>query len=191
MSTPGEPQEASAPPWSTEEVELLDGSTATLRPVTPGDSESVADLFDRASTRSRYLRFHHEVNAITPAELVPYVQTDGANRFGVVAVLPTPDGERVVGIGHYFRTGTDIAEVAFLIDDEHQHLGIATHILRRLIEVARAHGIKTFEADVLGENKLMIEVFQACGYPVHTVLKYGEVHITVAIGRPPEPRNSD
>lgn len=163
-------------------VKLLDGTTATLRGVASNDTTLVRDLFQRVSSRSRYLRFHHAVKEIPPAELLHYTEVDGSNRFGLVVTVQTELGERAVGMGHYFRTGPDVAEVAFLVDDEHQHLGIGTHILSRLIEVARNCGIETFEADFLGENRLMMEVFQACGYPVCSVLKYGEIHVTVPIG---------
>ena len=41
---------------------------------------------------------------------------------------------------------------------------MGTRLLERLADIARAHGIATFEAEVLGHNRRMIDVFRSCGF---------------------------
>jgi acetyl coenzyme A synthetase (ADP forming)-like protein len=159
----------------------MDGSTVELRAIQPADIEMVRDLFRRVSPQSRYLRFHSHVSELSEADLIRFTTIDVEKVFGVVATLGERTGEKVIGVGHYFRTEPATAEVAFLVEDTHQGRGIATQILDALTETARTQGIDTFEAYVLGENRSMMDVFQAAGYPVHSVLKYGTLHVTFPI----------
>jgi len=163
------------------DVLLMDGSTVRLRAVGADDAGRLRDLFRRVSPRSRYLRFHSHVGQISDADLVRFTTIDDDRVFGLVATLGEGVGEQVISVGHYFRTEPATAEVAFLVEDTHQGRGIATQILDALTGTARAHGIDTFEAYVLGENGSMMEVFQAAGFPLHSVLKYGTAHVTFPI----------
>jgi GNAT superfamily N-acetyltransferase len=162
-------------------VVLLDGSTARLRPVTPADAAGLKELFARVTPRSRYLRFHHFVPRLTDEEARRYTAVDNPDLFGVVVTVG--HDERIAGVGHYFRVGKSTAEVAFLVDDPYQGHGIATLILEELVDVAWSRGIDTFEADVLGENRQMMEVFHGAGFPLQTMLKYGTLHVTFPISR--------
>ncbi len=72
---------------------------------------------------------------------------------------------------------------------EEQHgLGIATQLLDALATAARDNGINVFEADVLGENQEMMDVFRDSGYPVESHLKYGTYHVHVGVKKEGEPR---
>ncbi|MEO8456485.1 MAG: GNAT family N-acetyltransferase [Chloroflexota bacterium] len=163
------------------DVILVDGSTVRLRAIQHDDFERLRDLFRRVSPQSRYLRFHSHVGQISDADLGRFTAIDYETVFGLVATLGEDEAEQIIGTGHYFRTEPAIAEVAFLVEDTHQGRGIATQILDALTETARAHGIQTFEAYVLGENRSMMDVFQAAGFPLHAVLKYGTLHVTFPI----------
>jgi RimJ/RimL family protein N-acetyltransferase len=163
------------------DVLLKDGSTVRLRPIAPHDTELLRDLFHRTSPRSRYLRFHHQPGELSDQELIRFTDVDYANSFGLVASLGEATDERIIGIGHYFRSGQSSAEVAFLVEDSYQGRGIATQILDALTSIARANGIESFEADVLGENQSMMEVFRAAGYPLRSVLRFGTFHVEFLI----------
>jgi RimJ/RimL family protein N-acetyltransferase len=163
------------------QVALLDGSQARLRSIRPSDASGLKELFGRVTPRSRYLRFHHFVSGLTDEEARRYTGVDNPGIFGVVVTVESGGDERLIGVGHYFRGGTATAEVAFLVDDPYQGHGVATLILEELIEIAKRHGIETFEADVLGENRQMMEVFQRAGFPLRTILKYGTLHVSFSI----------
>jgi acetyl coenzyme A synthetase (ADP forming)-like protein len=159
----------------------MDGSTVRLRPVRPADADGLRSLFARLSPRSRYLRFHHDPGRISDDDILRFTGQSGDQAFGLIAELGETDDRRIIGVGHYFRLAPASAEVAFAVEDTHQGRGIATQILDGLAEAARAEGIEEFEADVLGENRSMMEVFRATGYPVHARLKYGTLHVTFPI----------
>src|SRR3990170_4991015 len=165
------------------DVLLKDGSTVRLRPARPDDDAAMAALFQRLSPRSVYLRFHHPMPSLSRAELRRYTHVDYDDTFALVATLGEPPDERIVAVGLYTRLepGSDHAEVAFTVEDSHQGRGIATQLLDHLAIAARDHDIRVFEADVLGENRSMLDVFRDSGFPLESRIKYGTYHVAFPI----------
>ena len=86
----------------------------------------------------------------------------------------------IVGLGQYVRAGT-AAEVAFVVEEDFQRLGIASRLLQRLAIVAHGAGITRLEADVLPENVPMLEVLRRSGLRIHESLRGGVVHATLLL----------
>jgi hypothetical protein len=55
------------------------------------------------------------------------------------------------------------AEIAFVVGDDYQRLGIATMLLDLLTIVAQANGIDRFSARVLGDNLAMRHILTRAG----------------------------
>jgi RimJ/RimL family protein N-acetyltransferase len=164
------------------DVLLKDGSTIRLRPIRPDDDEAMIAAFYRLSERTIYFRFHHPVQHMTKDEVKHYTRVDYENTFALVAITGEPPEEQIIGVGRYARLGdSDRAEVAFVVEDSHQGRGIATQLLDNLAAVARERGINTFEADVLAENRPMMEVLRESGFPVENKFEYGTFHVTFPI----------
>jgi RimJ/RimL family protein N-acetyltransferase len=87
----------------------------------------------------------------------------------------------IVGGARYVVSQPGCAEVAFAIDDPHQKLGIATHLIRHLIEIARANGLEEFIAEVLPDNAPMLKVFERCGLAMTMRRDRGVVHVRLAL----------
>jgi GNAT superfamily N-acetyltransferase len=51
-------------------------------------------------------------------------------------------------------------ELAFVVDEKYQGLGIATYLYEMLIRLAKERGLKGFNAAVLHTNKGMMKVFE-------------------------------
>jgi len=56
------------------------------------------------------------------------------------------------------------AEVAFLVADKFQNRGMGTHLLERIIHVARKEGVGALEAATLSENFNMKDMFVKAGF---------------------------
>jgi len=172
------------PPYPSQyetDVLLKDGSTVRLRPVRPEDAAAVRSLLERLSPRSIYLRYHRPMPHISEEEVRRFTHIDYHDTFALAATLGQPPAERIIAIGLYSRTGDDRAEVAFTVEDSHQGRGIATQLLDHLAAAARDHGIAVFEADVLSENRSMMDVFRDSGFPVESRIKYGTYHVAFPI----------
>jgi len=57
--------------------------------------------------------------------------------------------------------------------------GIGTWLLQRLIETARARGIRGFVGYVLSSNVRMLNLFHRCGFPVESRLESGIYTVTI------------
>jgi GNAT superfamily N-acetyltransferase len=152
---------------------------AVLRPARAQDRDGILALYSRLSERSVYLRFHrHLVNA--PADEIADESTpDFTDKFTVVA---EHEG-RLVALGSCERLAQqpERAGLAFVVEDSHQGMGLATAMLRMLAAIAAEQGVRWLEADVLVENGQMMAVFRESGYPLQTTLKFGVVHASFPI----------
>jgi acetyl coenzyme A synthetase (ADP forming)-like protein len=144
------------------DVALRDGSTVRIRPVRATDEAAIRAFLHGVSRDSIGFRFFGAPNLewVTTWSL----DVDYADRFGLVA--ETGDPSRIVSHASYVRFEADRAEVAFLVADDWQGLGISTIMLAHLAAAADHHGIATFVAEVLPANHRMISVFRDSGFPI-------------------------
>jgi len=88
-----------------------------------------------------------------------------ADRRGFGIVATTGDPPSIVAHAGYERIDNDRAEVAFEVADSLRGRGLGTLLMAHLTSAARDQGIARFYADVLPENRRMLEVFQEAGFP--------------------------
>ena len=162
---------------------LRDGSSIHVRAIRADDKQRLLDHFGRLSARSVYFRFFRVKKRLTEDELREFTELDFHDRVALVATLRRNGDEQIVGVGRYARLevkpGEPVrGEVAFAVADAYHGRGVATVLLELLAEIARAHGIEEFEADVLGENNGMLAVFRHSGYRVQRALDGGIFHVT-------------
>ncbi|MGD0290329.1 MAG: GNAT family N-acetyltransferase [Candidatus Binataceae bacterium] len=163
--------------YSVEEI-LRDGGSIHVRALRPDDRERLLEHFKGLSQQSRYYRFFGLKRSMTDAELVRLTQLDFVAHVGLVATLRDAAGEHFIGVARYIR-GADPtrAEVSFAVLDEHQGRGIGSLLLDHLSRIARASGIVELEADVLGDNNRMLEVFAKSGFKVRRSNASGVIHV--------------
>jgi len=157
---------------------LRDGSIARFRPILPTDGDALVVFHDGLTPRSVYRRFFFTHPHLTRTEVDRFTHVDYVERMAF-AVL---EGDRIIGVGRYEQLppGTE-AEVAFVVTDDHQHLGIGTLLLDHLADAARVHGVERFVAQTLSENREMLGVFLSSGFPVETSASAGTVAIRFPI----------
>lgn len=162
---------------------LRDGRRVTIRAIRPGDRGLVIDALRNVGPDSLYRRFFSNRTKFTDDELKRATDVDFADVVALVAVMEQAGGDRIVGGGRYLRTGASgpgqRAEVAFLIDDDHQGLGIGSRLFRHLAAIAQSAGIAQFEAEVLPANQGMLRLFSRSGYPVAKAASPEAVHLTI------------
>src|SRR5579863_4585744 len=163
--------------YSAEEI-LRDGGSIHIRALRPDDRERLLDHFKGLSQQSRYYRFFGLKRSMSDAELVRLTQLDFVAHVGLVATLRDTTDEHFIGVARYIRNADPThAEVSFAVLDEHQGRGIGSLLLDHLSRVARARGIVELEADVLGDNNRMLEVFAKSGFMVRRSNASGVIHV--------------
>ncbi len=155
----------------------------------------MADVLRELSPESLYRRTFSAKRDLSSEELKRLTEVDFVNVVALVAVMNEKDGDKVVGGGRYIRTGESgaaaKAEVAFLIDDAHQGLGIGSRIFKHLVTIARASGITHFEAEVLPSNDGMMRLFTRSGLPVVKTMTRDSVHVTIDLNSPETSHDSE
>lgn len=160
------------------DVVLRTGRTVHIRPVRTDDHERLIAFYARLSPESLHARFFGVCRPEVAAAASPST-IDYDREFGAVAEL----GGEIAGVAHYFtsRRFPNVAEVAFAISDAAQGCGAGTKLLETLIAAARDHGIDRFEAEVLPENRRMLDVFLSTGFDVVRRTDEGTVHLEFPI----------
>jgi RimJ/RimL family protein N-acetyltransferase len=153
-----------------------------LRPVRESDAPALAALHARLSDETIYLRYFSPHSRLSQQELDHATRLDHRDREAFVALA----GDVVIGIGSYERQpGSDGAEVAFEVEDAHQGRGIGTLLFEALAEAARERGIRRFVANVLPQNRRMLDLLRDAGLEKHARFEGGIVEVELALARPP------
>ncbi|MGH7860466.1 MAG: GNAT family N-acetyltransferase [Candidatus Binatia bacterium] len=164
-----------------ENVTLRDGRVVTLRPIDRDDAPALMALHDRLSPESQYFRFFGPKPKLTAPEAAYLANVDFDRRFAIVA--DAPDGDGIVAVGRFDVNEPGLAETAIVVRDDYQRVGLGTAILDRLREIARGRGLDAFMAEILAENKGMLDLLAQNGIEVSTV-ESGVVRVTSPISRP-------
>ena len=181
MSRAEETVARATPASGVVDVILRDGTTLRLRPPTEADVHELVAFFAQLSTRSRFLRFHG-LAAAGESFARGLVDPDWQERGALVGVLGEPGEERVVAVASYARLrDPQTAEAAFAVADELQRRGIGTRLLEQLAARAAEHGIASFVAEVLPENRDMLSVFENVGFRATRALEDGVYEVRFPI----------
>jgi len=162
---------------------LRSGAPLQIRSLLPGDRTEMLAAIGRSSKETLYRRFFAPKRSFSEREIDFYLNVDFTNHVALAAVLSEGGRQVIAGGARYVLTRPGCAEVAFAVDDPHQKLGIATHLISHLIRIARAAGIEMFVAEVLPENMPMLKVFERCGLAMTTRSERGVVHVTLSLSR--------
>ena len=162
--------------WEADVV-LRDGGTAHLRPITPADADALSRMHEAQSPESVYLRFFAPLPRLPKRDLDRFVNVDHHYRVALIMLI----GDDIIGVGRFDKISDTEAEVAFNIADAHQGRGVGSILLEHLAAAAREGGIQRFTAEVLPQNRSMLQVFQAAGYEVSRGFDDGVVAVNFDI----------
>ncbi len=163
---------------------LKDGSRILLRPIKKEDVDNWLSFMSRVGEYAKHLRFHGAPRELTEEEAAKYCDVDYHSSFAFVAEAMRNHEKNIVAVGRYYRLPPkSSAEVAFLVEEPFQNIGIGTKLMEQLVHAARENGITSFEAHVLAENEEMMEVFTNYGFHVDREFEYGGYRVTFPITR--------
>jgi RimJ/RimL family protein N-acetyltransferase len=165
---------------------LKDGTAVTIRAIRPDDKNRLAEAFRNLERESVYTRFFRFKKNLTEDELKNATEIDFDNTVALVVTIPAGGGdETIIGAGRYVMyhppNPQRSAEIAFTVEEDFQGRGIASRILRHLIQIAQKKGVSQFEAEVLAENRSMLAVFARSGLPMKQSFEGDTLHITLSL----------
>ncbi len=145
----------SGDPGGAEFVRLRDRSSVAVRPASARDEPALESFLSGLCLEARRLRFFSGGADMSLAAHL--MAAAGAGRFGLVA-----HDEAGVLVGHavYIQIDETRAEVAVEVADCMHGLGLGTILIERLALVAEQRGVTHFLAEVLPDNRAMLDVFR-------------------------------
>ncbi|MBW1642657.1 MAG: GNAT family N-acetyltransferase [Deltaproteobacteria bacterium] len=158
-----------------------------FRAIKPSDEEEMRRLFYRFSDESVYYRYFSPIKTMPHAKMQEYVCTDYSKAMSIVGLIGDPGSGHIIAEARYVkeRSASLEADVAFVVDEEYQGLGIATYLYKMLIRLAKERGVKIFTSDVLSSNSSMMKVFEKGEMPFKARLEGGIYHLIIQLDKSP------
>jgi acetyltransferase len=154
-------------PWT-----MRDGTKITIRPIRPEDEPLMVKFHETLSDRTVYLRYFYSLSLsrrVAHERLLRICFADYDREMALVAERTDPGtAERqIIAVGRMnkLHTGNE-AEVAVLVSDQYQKLGLGNELLRRVVQVARDEKLSRVSAEMLLDNVAMQIVMKRLGFGV-------------------------
>ncbi|MBA7677749.1 butyrate:acetyl-CoA coenzyme A-transferase [subsurface metagenome] len=154
-----------------EELEIYkttkSGFDVLLRPVKISDEPLLKEFFYSLSDKSLYRRFISSRTDMPHERLQDFVVIDYTKEMIILAINKKDKKDEILGLGQYSIYENSLtAEVAFLVKDEWQNMGIGMELLSYLTYLAKKQGLSGFTAEVLRENTTMLHLFESMGFDI-------------------------
>ncbi len=157
-------------PVRMEETLEIKGEKITFRPSKPVDERRIQEHYYSLEKDDVMRRFFHEKSSFSRSEVAVRSQTDYIRNLSFIAVVGEFGFDKVVAVGEYLiLPESNLAEVAFSVDKEHQGMGLGKILMRKLADAARENGISGLTAYTSPQNRAMISLFKTLPYKVKTV----------------------
>ena len=135
-----------------------------IREVGPSDGPLLEALFRCLSPRSIYNRFLAPVRHLDDGRIHALTHMDPTIEFALAAYRRSERGEYLLGVGRMHRVGPEEAEMAIVVGDAWQRLGIGSLLLREVVRRARDTGIRWFLSTVDPNNLPLLRFAEAVGF---------------------------
>lgn len=151
-----------------------------FRAIRPSDEEEMRRLFYRFSDQSVYYRYFAPIKVMPHAKMQEYVNVDFSQVLSIVGLVGEPGQGHIIAEARLVKDQRrPWADVAFVVDERYQGMGIATFLYKMLIRFAKERGLQGFTADILASNKAMMNVFEKGGEIIKAKLEYGVYHLEI------------
>jgi len=144
--------------------QVRDGRELEIRALRPEDQADMLAAIGRTGAQSLQRRFFVAKRGFSDREIAFFMNIDFITHVALVALIAENERRTIVGGGRYIVVQPGRAEVAFLVVDGYQGLGIGSALGRHLASLARQSGLEELVADVLAENAAMLKLFKRLGF---------------------------
>ena len=149
---------------------MKDGNQVTIRPIRPEDEPLMVKFHETLSDSSVYLRYFCSISLsrrVAHERLLRICFGDYDREMALVAERTDPvTGERrIIAVGRMTKlhVGKE-AEVAVLVSDQYQKLGLGNELLRRVVQIARDEKLSRVSAEMLTDNVAMQVITKHLGF---------------------------
>jgi len=146
---------------------LRDGRTVLLRPIKPEDEPLWLEMFQNFSEESIRYRFFQIIKD-TPHEVrVRYCNIDYDREIAIVPELTEGGHRKVLGVVRLIiEPNGKAGEIAFIVADPWQGLGLGTKMVDYMIEICKDRGLETIYGIILPDNHRAISLMKKMGFTI-------------------------
>jgi acyl-CoA hydrolase/RimJ/RimL family protein N-acetyltransferase len=156
-------------PVKLEQTIEIEEEEITIRPAKPVDERRIQEHYYNLDKDDIFSRFFHDKTSFGRSEVESKSQIDYIKDLTLVAVVGEFGFGRVVAVGEsMLLADTNMAEVAFSVNEKYQNKGLSRLILRKLADSARENGISGLIAYTSPKNQAMIRLFKTLPYKIKT-----------------------
>lgn len=139
------------------------GEHLSIRAIRADDAARLNAFFHRLTPEDIRLRFFAAVRELTEAQLARFTRLDYDRDMAFIAVRDgTDEAVGVARLAHERAAGAP--EFAVVVRQDVKGKGLGTHLMRRLLDWARAHGVREVRGEILAENANMLVFTRNLGF---------------------------
>jgi acyl-CoA hydrolase len=142
-------------------LRLKNGKIVEFRPLLPSDEFAYRNFFYSLQEKTIYMRFFYKMRTFSHEVIQKqWSSVDYHKNMSIIGRVQVGGHKEIMAIGSYAANDDDSAEVAFVVREDFQGMGIATYLIEILEKIAKENHYSSFSASVLRENATMIHVFK-------------------------------
>lgn len=167
-------------------LDLKSGKTLHFRPLLPSDEFAYRNFFYSLQEDTIYYRFFYQMKLFSHEVIQKqWASVDYRKNMSMIGLVQKAGHQEIVAIGTYAQEDDTSAEVAFVVREDFQGMGIATYLLEVLEGIARENDYRRFTATVLKDNQAMLNVFRK-HYPNAHLTTTGGSEVSVVMEFDPD-----
>jgi acetyltransferase len=160
---------------------MKNGEEVTIRPIRPEDEPLMIKFHQVLSERTVYLRYFQplKLSQRTAHErLTRICFTDYDREMPLVVERKLASGEcEILAVGRFSKLhGRNEAELAALVRDGAQHLGLGSELYRRMLHIARDEKMAAVSSNMLAENYEMRAICSKLGFKLKSEVEDNTIH---------------
>jgi acetyltransferase len=146
---------------------LKNGQEVLLRPIKPEDEPMWLEMFQSLSEESIRYRFFQMLKD-TPHEVrVRYCNIDYDREIAIVAEMMEKGKRKILGVTRLsIESDEKSGEMAFLVSDYWQGLGLGTKMVDYVLDIAKEKGIDKVNAIILQDNYCALSLTKKMGFKI-------------------------
>jgi len=146
---------------------LKNGQEVLLRPIKPEDEPLWLEMFHSLSEESIRYRFFQMLKD-TPHEVrVRYCNIDYDREIAIVAEIVENDKRKILGVTRLsIESDEKSGEIAFLVSDYWQGLGLGTKMVDYVLDIAKEKGMESVHSIILQDNYRALSLSKKMGFKI-------------------------
>jgi acetyltransferase len=142
------------------------GRSFMIRPLLPEDEPEIQALIGRLSPRAIRLRFFAPLKTLSHTDAARLTQIDYDREMALALTEPGPAGKMpIYGVVRLIADpNNERGEYAVVVQDDLTGKGLGMLLMKRIIDYAKARGIREITGHVLSENNTMLKLCEELGF---------------------------